>query len=266
MTKISKNLNLSSVVGSEFFGGLTMRFKFLVYIFAMLLGSNTFAAEDIFEPTTENLVQAIMVNDVPRLQNLIRQGVDVNAKYRDRYPIHFAAEYAKSSTLQLLIADKINLDSQVDGTGETALHLTVGSSNVILTQLLIDAGENPNFVDAFGNSPLHLATENLDLVRAILSSKQVDLNIRDQEGKTCLMRASGNGNPNSQVVLYLLKSGSDFSAVDAKGMSALDHAEWWLNYFQNKPVLYAKQIQEEHLIIQALTGHFLPTELLLKLR
>jgi hypothetical protein len=230
---------------------LNFKVKFLL---ALSFFSSGCYANDLYEPTTENLVQAIMVNDVARLQNLIRQGVNVNAKYDFRYPIHIAATYGSSDILRLLIADDINLDREEDYSRETPLHLTVAEANEELTSIFVASGANPNLIDANGDTALHLASKSLALTKLLLSSNAIDPNVGDKDHRTALMRAAGNSTPDANIVDSLLRAAADPYRKDVNGLRALDYARAWLRYFRQKPTTFKNEILQEQSIIEMLTA------------
>ena len=105
------------------------------------------------------------------------------------------------------------------------LLLAIKNNDIIAVNNLLKEGVNPNFQDEDGFSPLHRAIEknNLDLVKALLSNKDIDKEIKLPQdriasdgwylgGDTPLLYASYLGNP--QIVSALLDANCNIRARD----------------------------------------------------
>jgi ankyrin repeat protein len=93
-----------------------------------------------------------------------------------------------------------------------------------IVKYLIDQGASVDKVDGDGNSPLIYAAEigNLDIVRGLVDTKQVEINQAKRDGMTVLMVASGSGH--AKVVQYLIELGAILYKIDKDGRTALMHA------------------------------------------
>lgn len=67
-------------------------------------------------------------------------------------------------------------------------------------------------------------TEKVKSLFAELLAEGADVNARDQEGWTALMRASWHGD--AGIAELLLNQGADVNAKDHDGLTALMHASW----------------------------------------
>lgn len=172
-------------------------------------------------------------------------------------PLHHAARHGMSHSLNLLLANGCDPNVR-DREGQTPLHhaLKVGSSAALpLVRALIAAGADPEAADAAGETPLGQALEAGDPVctrwlrwgpwhlpgRALraadlpqaaaagdaaaverLLELGFDIDTRDSQGATALIRACGNGHPAAARVL--LDAGADVGLSSPGGATALTAA------------------------------------------
>merc|ERR1719474_2351383 len=61
---------------------------------------------------------------------------------------------------------ELKLIDQPNPEGQTALHTAANLDDAEATQLLLEAGANPNVVDSEGNSPLHIICSQGDIKTA----------------------------------------------------------------------------------------------------
>ncbi|WP_296618850.1 ankyrin repeat domain-containing protein [Marivirga sp.] len=121
-----------------------------------------------------------------------------------------AAESKKFDVITRLIDYGANL-SLSDGKGNSLFHTAVTVGDLKLIQFLAEQNLNPNTRNDSGYTPIYLAVlQNSDehrsaIIEALLSSKQMDLNARDENGFTQLHHAAKNNDLN--VFLVLLELG-----------------------------------------------------------
>ncbi len=134
------------------------------------------------------LVEALKRGDRDVAQQLLRQGVDVNA---------------------------------ASGDGSTALHWAVRMSDVTTTETLLRRGANVNVSTRLGITPLMLAAENGDArLIALLLRRGAVPNTAQPRGVTALMMAARAGK--AEAVTALLEAGAAVGAVEASsGETAL---------------------------------------------
>src|SRR5258708_39978448 len=102
--------------------------------------------------------------------------------------------------------------------------LTGGRSNGV-TRLLLDHNADEHIRDNKGGTALHRAAKssNPECVRILLEC-DVDVNARDDDGLTPLLRVSASWRANPDVLRLLLDHGADENVRDNKGGTPLHHA------------------------------------------
>ena len=172
-------------------------------------------------------------------------------------PLHHAAHNGMSHTLNLLLAHGCNPDVR-DSKGQTPLHHALKADRGLalpMVRALIAAGANPEATDAAGETPLGQALEAGDtacmpwlrwgawpLPGRVLSPTDLpqaaaagdaaaverlleldfDINVRDKQGATALIRACGNGH--APVARVLLDAGANVGLSTPGGATALTAA------------------------------------------
>lgn len=144
------------------------------------------------------LHEAISKNNIKKVQTLITQGVDVNARDKEGWTaLHFAAELGHTRICQLLIQAGADINAKSTMYGETALHLAVDNLALECCKYLIQASADIHTKNNDGSTPLHLAAEtgSEDICRLLIQSgadvnaydnadnKPIDLLIFEEEGE-----------------------------------------------------------------------------------
>ena len=92
--------------------------------------------------------------------------MDINRQ--DEYgqtALSVAARWGNTSLVDYLLSLSIvDIDAGVSSTCGTALHAGSWAGHQTCVEKIIDAGANVSATDARGRSPLHLASENGDLI------------------------------------------------------------------------------------------------------
>jgi uncharacterized protein len=152
----------------------------------------------------DEVVDAIVKQDIDELRQLLRPGVDLNYVVDGVAPIHWAS----------LVAD------------------------VELLQILLQSGANPNILDIeYAQNAVHKAADRSVEILELLRSAGAEIDRPDATGMTALMIAAKSGK--LDVVRYFVSHGSDVRAVDEAGRSALH----WSAIGGNFPDLNAYLIQ-----------------------
>lgn len=202
------------------------------------------------------LMQAAQNNDLKKMEDLIKQGANVNsADDKGRTPLMYAAEagsqqaverlvknhhanvnakdendqtalmksaiMGKNDGVKFLLDNKAKID-EYDRFGRTALSYSARANHTDVLKTLLHKNADPNIRDEDGRSPLmDAATKgNLESTKELLRHS-ADVNAQTDVGKsTALMEAIENGNPN---IIRLLAKRSDPDLQDSQGDTALMH-------------------------------------------
>lgn len=119
-----------------------------------------------------------------------------------------------------LFANKVGVDEKFDREN-TLLHYVVSSQEKSIGAInaLIKSGVNINEKNEYGRTPLHLAAKGRhDTVRRLLENDKIDMEAKDNDGKTPLLTAAYDG---SSSAIFLLMSRSDVRAKDKYGSTFL---------------------------------------------
>lgn len=129
--------------------------------------------------------------------------------------LHIAARYESTAGARLLLkagADPNTSNNQ----GVTALHKTVTDENVEMADILIAGGANPNDV-------IHWAAYmNRDSIMPALIRGGVDIEFRDEKGKTPLHVAAERGK--RRILMVLIEAGADIHATSDNGWQPIHFA------------------------------------------
>uniref|UniRef100_A0AAQ4NW16 Ankyrin repeat domain 52 n=1 Tax=Gasterosteus aculeatus aculeatus TaxID=481459 RepID=A0AAQ4NW16_GASAC len=168
------------------------------------------------------------------LELLINNGADINVQNKEgKSPLHIAAMYGRFTGSQILIQNGVEIDC-ADMFGNTPLHVAARYGQELLISTLLTNGADKNRQGIHGMLPLHLAALHgfPDCCRKLLSNAGDDINILDDQGRTCLHAAASGGsslhyaaaNGNSQCTISLVRAGAEVNELDLTGCSPLHYA------------------------------------------
>lgn len=183
--------------------------------------------KSLIEEKTENGATALYIasqhGHVSAVEELLSFGANPdNDNPRGISPLMMASVQGHCQVVDILINHHASLDvTNIDGA--TALHFAVSYQHPTIVKLLVDRGADPNKLSNIGKSPLHISASkgNLSLIQNLLSSKNIQINIKDANGSTPLMLAAGSS---LICVNELLKAGADPTIVNLKGYTPLHFA------------------------------------------
>ncbi|MBI3713144.1 MAG: ankyrin repeat domain-containing protein [Burkholderiales bacterium] len=193
-----------------------------------------FAQQSSHQASTQEITQAasmrqhdaffyaVRFNDLKKVQAMVEQGFDLNAREASRgeSALMIAIREQSYDVFDYLIHHpKIHLDERANN-GDTALMLAAYLEKVDWLSELIFAGAQ---VNQAGWTALHYAAAAGDLqIVAVLLEHRADLNALSPNHTTPLMMAARKGNVS--VAELLLKEGASLDAKNMQGMTALDFA------------------------------------------
>jgi len=179
------------------------------------------------------LMHAASLGAADQVKRLIALGANVNVTderplFSDDYtPLMLAAfdNHDSARTAELLLQAGADPDAVDQPDGRTALLWAVLLRHAAVAGVLIDAGANVNLGDHRGKSPMMAAAYNgnPDLVQRMINAS-ADVNHTSADGTSPLIAAAYGGNPD--VVQMLLKAKADVNRTNNNGNSALMFTVW----------------------------------------
>ena len=164
----------------------------------------------------QQLMNALYHDDFSTVDNLLKQGVNVNLPYNHNGWTPFMW-VCKEHTDPDIIEKFLICGGKVDKTnnhGKTPLHIMAAHrSSFDCLQILLAHGANPNAQDEDGNTALHIAAAHpqadirMDVVWNLFL--KTDDTIRNNDGKTAYDLAKENPNFTDEEVLKIMKESVD---------------------------------------------------------
>ncbi len=155
---------------------------------------------------------------------LIEFGIDVcNRDNDDKTPIYLAVEKSNRILTQVLLeTKKVNINTLQDN--RTLLQEAVIQGEKHIINMLLKTNINKNHVDNHGRSIIFdaIANGNEKIIDTVLETKDLELNIIDEDKKTILHQT--NVIKDDQLAIKLIKKGADPTIVDGEGKSYLLYA------------------------------------------
>ena len=154
----------------------------------------------------KSLIEAVKNGSASNVRESLRQGANPNEKdSQNRTGLHWAAQLGSLGIVRCLIEHEAQVNVS-DNLGFTPLVVAAGEGHDLIVRELLDAGASAKIrvrSNENGNA-LHLACSwNRNTVaRTLVRLSDVDINEKDDAGKTALAyaRESGNG----ELIEYLL--------------------------------------------------------------
>jgi len=143
--------------------------------------------------------------------------------FPDWYTLATAAAKDKTDEVAQLLRRGDN-PNFLDGLGRSPLSYAAASGNTAMIKLLLDGGARIDYRDGFGSTPLHWAAESgrVEALRMLIDAK-APVDAQNRQGVTPLMLAAGANK--GEAVKALLKAGAnpkrqDFTGRDATGWAS----------------------------------------------
>lgn len=174
------------------------------------------------------LVRAAWEGDARKVDALLEQGADANARGREGLTPLMASTWGSSGRgdvdiAQALVARGADVNA-ANQHGRTALHEVAGNGNRAFVDLLLAHGADANARTAAGQTPLMEAALNghAGIVEALLRNRADPDAQEAVSGYSALMMAAMKGH--AEVAALLVRHGADLNARDRKGNTALSFA------------------------------------------
>jgi ankyrin repeat protein len=151
------------------------------------------------------------------VEALLKAGADINKKSRDGNTALIKAIAATHVRIvRALVKSSGNMNKP------EALFSAVGAGNLEIVKLFLTKDTDVNISGYAGGSLLMLAADGDFAIVKFLVESGADVNKKDDQGKTALMKAVESFNKtNIFSIKYLIDRGADVNAVNNKGETAL---------------------------------------------
>lgn len=168
------------------------------------------------------LAEAASKGQLQKVEALVEQGVDVNARgVRNATPLFFAMRSSNLEGFTKLL--ELGADPNVVfDDGGTVMHWAVQHKNDAFLKAALKHGGNPNLKndDMFKHTPLFEALGEQSDKLDILLSAGADVNAQNRFGSTPVMVAAGRGR--FDIVYKLLDHGADYQIKNNSGHTLAD--------------------------------------------
>ena len=184
--------------------------------------------------TGDDLIAAVTYQDLDKIKELVKAGVDVNFREPSRYgntPLVMACQYNLVEIAKYLMENGADINLKT-GTGHTPL-MAAASGSEELFNLLLSEGADPLVKLENGTSAFTMLITGvlMDRIPMTVADKLIELGADVDEssttgetkGYTCLMMAARNQRPD--LVKYLVENGADVNARAGDGNTPLSLAQ-----------------------------------------
>jgi ankyrin repeat protein len=147
-----------------------------------------------------------LTTSVKRLLSIRNINVNVKNDERGSTPLHYAALHGHIEIARLLLQNGADVNVKSDR-GRTPLYCAAWNGHIDVFHLLVENGADLEAQDNTGMRALHRAAYNgnLPFVQELISRYHVDINARDNDGRTALRWARARNH--STVITFLRANG-----------------------------------------------------------
>lgn len=164
-------------------------------------GDREMQSKTVTDPAlVDELFEAAIDGDLPRVKKLIAQGVSPNAQDSSGDPViaamftHIDLDNEKTKRKEAVINYLITQGAKIDvisGLGWTYLHHVVGMNMISTVKLLLDRGIDHGVKDRLGGQTAIFYATTVEMVQLLLARKAGDIKVRDEDGNTLLHNTCG---------------------------------------------------------------------------
>ncbi|MBN1997678.1 ankyrin repeat domain-containing protein [candidate division KSB1 bacterium] len=179
------------------------------------------------------LFQAIIEQDIPAVEQLVDEGVNVNAHGDDGISVLCkAVYYLPADTVEFLIESGADVN-EVSKNRLVPLKTAVVRGDPRIVELLLENGANVNACDDSGISPLMQAAVDgkFDIARLLLENN-ADPDIKTQSGKTAAMLAAEFEHP--EIVELLEEDREPYEDEEEIQQEENSNSDEWKRTFKSK--------------------------------
>lgn len=206
---------------------ITMVFCFALFSFFNACGQNSVKTTNTMEM---EFIKAAKNNDVEILQNLLKNGVDIEASDINKRTALMVATYNNNiEASKFLIKEGANVNAQDDRLESPLLHAGAYGYMEILKAILATGKANHMLLNRYGGTALIPACErgHTEVVKELLKIEGYPIDHINNLTWTALMEAivlGNGGKTHTQIVQLLVDAGCDVNIPDKDGISPLQHA------------------------------------------
>ncbi|WP_289024464.1 ankyrin repeat domain-containing protein [uncultured Salegentibacter sp.] len=199
------------------------------FVFLGLL--NGLGQQPINHKMEEEFIKAAKTNDIEKLQDFLKKGVNIDARDVHKRTALMLATYENNiAASELLIKAGANVNAQDDRLESPFLHAGAKGYLKTLKACLATGKVNYMVLNRYGGTALIPACErgHIEVVQELLKISDYPIDHINNLGWTALMEAivlGNGGKTHTQIVQLLVNAGCDVNIPDKDGITPLQHAK-----------------------------------------
>lgn len=167
---------------------------------------------------------AIRIQNREALQILLENNFDSDKNKFSTSPLHLSSELNDIESSKIIIKHNRKYLMEEDIKGNIPLHKAAFKNRVKMVEFILSEGVDVNYQNSLGFTSLHtVASLNFgEVIKVLLSHKDIDVNLRDIDGNIAIHKAVFNNKVGS---ITLLLDKSDLTIVNNNGFTPLELAK-----------------------------------------